>query len=119
MTVIEMDHISKALDENLKAREAEVPRVLEIIQEHLEEFTGWVEMRRHVPKLKNIAIKLNEVKDYPVLFSGHTTGPTGFAEAEILIQKVVSNAASKIRINSGMGCHFIEAFNEFLFHGAK
>ena len=117
MTVIEMDHISKALDENLKAREAEVPRVLEIIQEHLEEFTRWVEMRKHVPKLERMEMKLKEIKGHPANFWGSNTEGTGNTNAEILIRKVVSNVACKMHLSSRMGCHFIEAINEFLFQG--
>ena len=50
--LINVDELSKLKDETLRMRLAEVPKAKAIIEEVMEEFKAWYEMRRHVPMLK-------------------------------------------------------------------
>jgi glutamyl-tRNA reductase len=47
--LVNVDELAKMKDETLQMREAEVPKARNIIQEHIDEFLEWFEMRKHVP----------------------------------------------------------------------
>ena len=47
-------------------RAAEVPKARMIIQTHLRELMEWHEMRKHVPVLKQVKIKLQEIHGSPL-----------------------------------------------------
>ena len=51
--LINVDELSKLKDETLRMRLAEVPKAKAIIEEVMEEFKAWYEMRRHVPLLQH------------------------------------------------------------------
>ena len=46
-------------------RQAEVPKAKGIIWELLVEFEDWCEMRKHVPMLKQLKVKLKELYAHP------------------------------------------------------
>jgi glutamyl-tRNA reductase len=131
--LVNVDELSKLKDETLQKRKAEVPRARAIVASHLEEFMEWHEMRRHVPVLKAVKVKLKEIHTHPLYIqfarsqkngsggvhsshSGHA-GPGGHAETEKRIQRVINGMASKMRSQNQRGCHYIEAINEFIATG--
>ena len=65
ITLIDVDGLSKLKDETLLRRAAEVPKARMIIQSHLQELLEWHEMRKHVPVLKQVKIKLQEIHGSP------------------------------------------------------
>ena len=113
--LINVDELSKLKDETLKKREAEVPKAKVIIKEIQEEFIEWHQMRRHVPLLKAAKSKLNEIHNHP--FSG--TSNCCAKEAEMRIQRVINDMASRIRTQNQGACHYIEAINSFMTTGSK
>jgi glutamyl-tRNA reductase len=112
VTFVDVDMLSRIKDETLQKRRDEVPKALEIIKEHFDEFIDWCEMRKHVPMLKEMKIKL----------LGIPLDAAGLPEAENIpaeiqeekVQKVISNLASKMRTDKTPGCHYIQAINEFI-----
>ena len=66
ITLIDVDGLSKLKDETLLRRAAEVPKARVIIQNHLDELMEWHEMRKHVPVLKQVKIKLQEIHGSPL-----------------------------------------------------
>ena len=111
---VDVDILSKIKDETLSQRKAEVPKAVAIINTIIAEFTEWYELRKHVPVLKTVKNKLKEIYIAPVL-----VGSCMFeAESNIVnddkIQKVISSLAVKIRKNNTLGCHFIQAINEYI-----
>src|SRR6202012_3536268 len=61
ITLINVDELSKIKDETLQKREAEVPKAKAIIDEHIAELMEWHAMRKHVPVLRAVKIKLKEL----------------------------------------------------------
>lgn len=117
--LVNVDDLSKLKDATLQKRKAEVPRAQVIIREHITEFMDWFEMRKHVPALRSIKIKLQEIQTFPLYnqlsqeISSSTT-----TETDKKIQRVINGMASKMRVQNQRGCHYIEAINEFLATGS-
>ncbi|HYE53240.1 MAG TPA: glutamyl-tRNA reductase, partial [Chitinophagaceae bacterium] len=103
--LVNVDELSKMKDETLQKRQAEVPKAKAIIATHIDEFMEWHEMRKHVPVLKAVKVKLKEINAHPL--------------AEKKIQRVINGMASKLRTHNRRGCHYIEAINEFIAAGAN
>lgn len=118
--LVNVDELSKLKDETLQKRKAEVPKAKAIIATHLDEFMEWHEMRRHVPVLKAVKVKLREIHTHPlyIQFSrSQTMARNGQGDTEKRIQRVINGMASKMRSQNKRGCHYIEAINEFIATG--
>jgi glutamyl-tRNA reductase len=113
ITLVNVDDLSKINDATLQKRQAEVPKAKNIVAEHIAEFMEWYEMRRHVPVLKAVKTKLNEIHRCP-LFPGVATIPPPFSNTEQNIQRVINGMASKMRRHNQRGCQYIEAINDFI-----
>jgi glutamyl-tRNA reductase len=108
-----VDELSKIKDDTLQMRKAEVPKALEIIEEHISEFREWHRMRKNVPMLKEVKSKLVQLNTtYYSCNSGHVAVYN--SDPEERIQKVINALAIKMRAESTVGCYFIEAINEFI-----
>lgn len=100
--LVNVDELSKLKDKTLHKRQAEVPKAKKVIAEHISEFLEWHEMRKHVPVLKAVKSKLQEIHLNP---------------DQERIQKVINGMAVKMRQHNQRGCHYIEAINEFMAPG--
>lgn len=113
--LLTVDDLSKLKDETLQKREAEVPKVREIIHEHMEEFREWLDMRKHVVFLRAIKTKLKEIHNSPLFVD---INPNKFASSpDDQIQRVINGMAPKIRKGNQPGCNYIEAINEYMSAG--
>ncbi len=107
VTLVNVDELSKLKDRTLNKRKAEVPKAKAIIAEHITDFLDWYEMRKHVPVLRAVKIKLEE------LHCGHYPHAPLVNHQE-KIQKVINVMAVKMRQHNTRGCQYIEAINEFI-----
>lgn len=118
--LVNVDELSKLKDETLQKREAEVPKVKLIIDEHMTEFMEWFEMRKHVPVLKAVKTKLQEIQTYPFYLKGHSPVSTICTiDTDAKIQRVINGMATKMRRENQRGCYYIEAINEFIATGSN
>ena len=115
ITLVNVDELSKIKDETLQKREAEVPKAMTIIGEHITELMEWHAMRKHVPVLKAVKTKLRELHTSE-LFS-QSVPPAG--EADEQIQRVINGMATKMRLHNQGGCQYIQAINEYIGQGPK
>ena len=104
IVLVNVDELSKLKDKTLHKRKAEVPKAKKIIAEHISDFIEWHEMRKHVPVLKAVKNKLQEIHCNP---------------DQERIQKVINGMAVKMRQHNQRGCHYIEAINEFMAPGVN
>ncbi|HET7001441.1 MAG TPA: glutamyl-tRNA reductase [Puia sp.] len=111
--LIDVDDLSLLKDETLLRRAAEVPKARAIIQNHFNELMDWYEMRKHVPVLKQVKIKLQEIHGSP-LFEQLVPGKPSSIGRDQKIQRVLNGMASKMRRENQRGCYYIEAINEFI-----
>jgi glutamyl-tRNA reductase len=114
VTLINVDDLSKMKDETLAKRQGEVPKAKSIIAEHLSEFIEWHEMRKHVPVLKAVKTKLEEIHTCSLntQISPDTYSFTSGSNPKI--QQVINGLANKMRKQNQKGCYYIEAINEFI-----
>jgi glutamyl-tRNA reductase len=115
--LVNVDELSRLKDETLQKRKAEVPKAKAIIATHLEEFLEWHEMRKHVPVLKAVKIKLKEINTHPLYIQFSTRAR--HSDPEKRIQRVINGMAHKMRSQNTRGCHYIEAINEFIATGTN
>ena len=108
--LVNVDELARLKDETLAKRTVEVPKAKAIINESVLEIFSWFEMRKHVPVLNAVKIKLNEIYTSP--HYEETAYVTTCSEKKI--QKVLNGMASKMRLQNQRGCYYIEAINEFL-----
>ncbi len=109
VTFINIDELSRIKDKTLEMRQGEVPKAISIINEHIAEFDQWCNMRKHVPMLKEVKHKLRELNND----AGNALAYSGPDEDD-KIQKVLNVMAMKMRSKNTIGCHYIEAINEFI-----
>src|SRR5450432_4281313 len=111
--LIDVDGLSILKDETLLRRAAEVPKARTIIQSHFKELMEWHEMRNHVPVLKQVKIKLQEIHGSPLFEQPLPEKPSSTSRDQ-KIQRVLNGMASKMRRENQRGCFYIEAINEFI-----
>jgi len=106
-----VDDLSKINDQTLQKRKAEVPKAVNIIRQHMNEFAVWNHQRRHVPILKAVKQKLHDMHSCGLFLTSRRASEDINTEA---IQKVVNNVAVKMRNRHQPGCYYIEAINDFM-----
>lgn len=110
ITFVNVDHLAKRKDETLQKRSAEIPKALAIIEENLNDFNDWCEMRRHVPVIRDMKHKLLAIPFQPI----HRNPTSTEAKPEEKVQKVLNNLAMNIRNGNTPGCFYIQAINEYI-----
>jgi glutamyl-tRNA reductase len=110
--LVNVDELSRLKDENLKRREAEVPKAKALIAELMFEFSDWCEMRKHVPLLKDLKLKLKQIYTHPLYLPNATVSCP--KTMDVRIQRVLNDIAGKIRVKNQRGCQYIAAINEFI-----
>ncbi len=115
VTFVDVDMLSKIKDETLQKRKAEVPKALQIISQHIDDFMDWCDMRKHVPVLKEVKNKLMAIPFDPVLLSmNQLEDGTANSRHEERVQQVIKNLATRMRKDNTPGCHYIQAINDFI-----
>jgi glutamyl-tRNA reductase len=120
ITFINVDELSKIKDSTLQKREAEVPKANTIIVKHIAVYFDWHTRRRHVPVLKAIKTKLEQIHTcdiYTRNSPGHKALPVHKNKEKV--QKIINGTAVKMREQNQQGCYYIEAINEYLATGTN
>lgn len=112
VTLVNVDELSKLKDDTLRMRLAEVPKAKAIISEVMQEFVEWCDMRRHVPMLKDLKVKLKELFAHP--HYNRMTRITCPKTVDLQIQRVLNETAGRIKIQNQRGCQYIRALNDFI-----
>jgi len=121
ITLVNVDELARMKDETLHKREAEVPMARSIINQHIGDFMEWYEMRKHVPVLKAVKSKLEQMHSCPLYISYSQTSFANFKKEKpgARIQKVINSMAVKMRAHNQRGCQYIEAINDFMATGTN
>lgn len=110
ITLANVDDLSVINDITLQKRRAEVPKAQQIIKTHRAEFAEWFQLRSHVPVLKAVKQKLQDMHSCSMYLA--TTHSATIDQ--VAIQKVVNTVAVKMRSQHQPGCYYIEAINDFM-----
>jgi glutamyl-tRNA reductase len=116
VTLINVDELSRLKDETLMKRKAEMPKAMAIIDKHIGEFLEWYQMRRRVPMLRAVKLRLETLPScrlYTTYSSLHSlTSPIIHSDEKI--QQVINTMALKMRNQDLHGCQYIEAVHDFI-----
>jgi glutamyl-tRNA reductase len=120
--LVNVDDLSKLKDETLQKRKGEIPKAKAIIASHAAEFTEWYDMRKHVPVLKAVKDKLEQIHFCQIDTGAYSSTPLiNFTaeKPEARIQKIITTMAVKMRHQNQRGCQYIEAINDFMATGTN
>lgn len=109
-----LDEISKSNDHSLRDRQADIPKANAIIARHLDDFLDWCRMRKNIPILKAISIRLGEIAAQQQCAVNDPKMPAACQTSEQKIRRVINGTADKMRADNHSGCYYIEAINELL-----
>ena len=114
--LVNVDELSKLKDETLQKREAEVPKAKRIIAAHIAEFKEWYAMRKHIPVLKAVKNKLQNIHCCKLFTQAAVSNGVGDMNihSEEKIQLVINTMAVKMRQKNEGGCQYIEAINDYM-----
>ena len=112
ITLVNVDDLSLINDKTLQKRQAEVPKAMAILTHHITDFFEWFELRSHVPVLKAIKQKLNEMYSCELFRASGSSNKVNINNPAI--QNAVNNVAIKMRQQYQPGCYYIEAINDFM-----
>ena len=122
ITLVNVDDLSSLKDKTLQKRKAEIPKAKAIIAAHAAEFTEWYDMRRHVPVLKAVKDKLEQIHYCRLDTGAFASTPLiniSTEKPEARIQKIITSMAVKMRQQNQRGCQYIEAINDFMATGTN
>ncbi|MEO6313343.1 MAG: glutamyl-tRNA reductase [Chitinophagaceae bacterium] len=122
VTLVNVDDLSKLKDKTLQKRQGEIPKAKAIIATHAAEFTEWYNMRKHVPVLKAVKDKLEQIHFCQIGTGAYIATPLVNVSAdkpEARIQKIITTMAVKMRLRNQRGCQYIEAINDFMATGTN
>ncbi|HTL09607.1 MAG TPA: glutamyl-tRNA reductase [Chitinophagaceae bacterium] len=122
ITLVNVDDLSSLKDKTLQKRKAEIPKAKAIIAAHAAEFTEWYDMRRHVPVLKAVKDKLEQIHYCRLDTGAFASTPlinVSTEKPEARIQKIITSMAVKMRQQNQRGCQYIEAINDFMATGTN
>ena len=112
--LVNVDDLSKLGDATLKNRQAEVPKALEIIDEYLQEFKEWYQMRKNVPIIRAAKQSLMDIH-HCAWFQSLQTEQGENQQHEEAIKTAIKNLAVKMRDHKQTpGCAYIETLNDFV-----
>jgi glutamyl-tRNA reductase len=114
ITVIDVDELSKQKDKTLQKREAEIPKARHIIEEHIIELMQWYHLRRQVPVLNAVKLKLKTLHTCRLFSAYSTLHPLNHDEK---VQQVINVMAVKMKHQTLHGCEYIGAIHDFISTG--
>lgn len=101
VTVVHLDHLSKATDETLEARKLYIPEAEALLAESMDEFLKWLETRKFAPVIKALKKKLKTMKDEELDFQSKKMAGFDMAQADVvserIIQKITKQFANHLK----------------------
>lgn len=112
ITLANVDDLSKINDETLRRRQEEVPQAKALITWHIHDFAQWYMMQQHVPVLKEVKEKLQQLNAQ--LHDARQL------EEKDAVQKAINKMAKKMRTEEQKpGCSYIETISNYLAQTAN
>lgn len=113
--VINVDTLSRIQDETLSSRRAEIPKAESIIEEQMQDFLYWHQMRKHAVLLHAVKRKMEEIHTNEIRHQklSDSLGREDLDEVSSrIIQKMVNMFAGKLRRANGQTEHYLEVLSE-------
>jgi glutamyl-tRNA reductase len=115
MQVVDVDELSRVQDQTLALRRQEIPRAAAIIDEQMQDFLYWYQMRKHAVVLQAVRKKIEEIHDREIK-NQKNAGPFGREDLDEvsgrIIQKMVNVFAGKLRHANGHAENYLQMLGE-------
>jgi len=89
VTVVHLDDLAKITDSTLENRKKHIPAAEVIIEEAMEEFTEWTNVRKFAPTINALKEKLSTIADNEVNFQRKKITNFDEEQAEIISQRII------------------------------
>jgi glutamyl-tRNA reductase len=89
VTVVHLDDLAKITDSTLENRKKHIPAAEAIIEEAMEEFTEWTNVRKFAPTINALKEKLSTIADNEVNFQRKKINNFDEEQAEIISQRII------------------------------
>jgi len=89
VTVVHLDDLAKITDSTLENRKKHIPAAEAIIEEAMEEFTEWTNVRKFAPTINALKEKLSTIADNEVNFQRKKITNFDEEQAEIISQRII------------------------------
>lgn len=113
--VIDVDELSQIQDHTLEIRKKEIPRAEAIIEEQMQDFLYWYQMRKHAVILKAMKDKMEQIHRKEIK-NQHKETQANVEELEALssrlVQKMVNVFAGKLRKANGQADNYCQMLGE-------
>ncbi len=113
--VIDVDVLSQIQDHTLEARKKEIPAARAIIDEQMQDFLYWYQMRKHAFVLKAMKEKMTQIHHKEIRKQYRRT-QTDVEELEALssriVKKMVNVFAGKLKEANGQADHYYQMLGE-------
>ncbi|MDP4284607.1 MAG: glutamyl-tRNA reductase [Bacteroidota bacterium] len=104
VTLLNVDEVSVILDETISARQAEIPKALQIIDDTLNSLEDWHRQQFNNPLLRIVKSQLHQLSEIYFEDNNH----------QEIIHKTVSSLAIQLKHKNDKGCQCINALNSYL-----
>ncbi len=89
VTVVHLDDLAKITDSTLENRKKHIPAAEAIIEEAMEEFAEWTNVRKFAPTINALKEKLSMIADNEVNFQRKKINNFDEEQAEIISQRII------------------------------
>jgi glutamyl-tRNA reductase len=89
VTVVHLDDLAKITDSTLENRKLHIPAAEVIIEEAMEEFNDWMNVRKFAPTINALKEKLSTIADNEVNFQRKKITNFDEEQAEIISQRII------------------------------
>ncbi|MDP3392966.1 glutamyl-tRNA reductase [Sediminibacterium sp.] len=104
-TLINIDDLSKINDQTLSLRKSNIPKALEIIAMHVNEFNEWHRLRKFAPVLKLLKTSLDTLNLQSTKASQSNSKEVNF---------IVNKVATELRTKQQPSCFYMQAVQDFI-----
>lgn len=122
LQLINVDDLSQVQDHTLEARKKEIPKAMAIIEEQMQDFIYWYQMRKHAIVLKAMKKKIAKIHLQEIKNQRKNSSYDQEDLEEIssrIIQKTVNVFAGKLRKANGQADNYLQVLSEIFEIPAK
>lgn len=122
LQLINVDDLSQVQDNTLEARKKEIPKAMAIIEEQMQDFLYWYQMRKHAIVLKAMKKKIAKIHSQEIKNQKKKTSYNKEEVEEIssrIVQKTINVFAGKLRKANGQADNYLQVLSEIFEIPAK
>jgi len=115
----DVDDISPIMEQTINRRKSEIPQAELIIEAYKAAFHNWLHTYKHTPGIRRIKEDLYSIsRSHAGVCEMAETISYTESEMQEIVQQTVDSLMVTLKADAAKGCHFIDAYRQFLNHPA-